>query len=941
MHNLIKAALLLAIGTSATAQQPINEVASSDPQGNWWAFNNPQDISASGFFENYQESMGFDQNHSFNLLSAKEDNLGIYHARYQQYYKGVKVEGAQIILHSRSNALQKANGRLVKNLQGSPNASVSFKEALNTAKQLTGASSFYWENPEMEAWIKDVKHDPNATFVPKEELVWLDPQFSQNGENYKLAYKLDLFFEASDDHRLFYIDANNGNLLWEEHQCHSAAAHGQAQTKYHGLQNIVTDSITANKYVLNDVTRGGGIQTLNAQTGTSINSAVDFEDADNYWDNTNSQLDEAATDAHWGAEMTYDYFLNHHNHDSYDGNGSKIVSYVHWDQAWMNASWNGIAMRYGDGSGDPLISIDVVGHELAHGVTQYSANLVYANEPGALNESFSDIFGSAIEFHAMGSAADWNIGKASFLLRSMSNPKAHSQPNTYLGVNWYIGSGDNGGVHYNSGVQNYWYYLLSQGGSGTNDNGVTYQVDSFGVNNAAEIAYHNLAYYLTPSSQYYDARRGSISAAEDIYGSCSYEANLIAKAWHAVGIGSDTLSNDIELLEVLSPKNSCSIGAQEELKLKFIYFRSGCDSTIEAGDSIKLSYSINGSNVVTETLIASNTINSGDTMTYTFSNKQDFINAGTYNLKFWTNYSSDYMTENDTISDYIIKVLDPMVNQDSITFETFSASAEERIYNTSTESNGDAYLHFQAHSTGFRGLILSGKNADLYSLDIPNNESQNFDKNPEFSSKVYMCVDASNMNHVMLQFDLKQTYSSVYRFFLGANANTLASSLRITIDGVQVGPQFHPTSNFSDTFATHYFNLDQFAGTQFELALEGKHFLGRTEDPASSVGDNSYIDNIKISDVEFIGEEEFELNDVSLYPNPTSGLLNITINASKSGLAVAKILNTKGAVVLQKSFKIESGSESLQMDISDNPKGIYLLQIQQGNALFTEKVMLD
>ncbi len=941
MYKILKAALLLAIGTSAVAQQSINEIASSDQQGNWWTFNSGQNITPSTFFQNYQESMGFDQNYSFIELRSEEDNLGIKHTRYAQFYKSVKVEGAQFILHSRGSALYKANGRLVKSLQGSPVALVSFQDALNTAKQLTGANSFYWEDPFMEAWLKDVKGNPSASFAPKEELVWLDPQFSQNGESYKLAYKFDLFFEATDDHRILYIDANTGSLLWEENGCHSATAHGQAETKYHGTQDITTDSVSANKYVLNDVTRGGGIQTLNAQTGTSFQNSVDFEDADNYWNNVNPQIDEVATDAHWGAEMTYDYFMNEHNRNSYDGLGSKIISYVHWDQAWSNASWNGVAMRYGDGTGDPLISIDVVGHELAHGVTEYSANLVYAYEPGALNESFSDIFGTAIEFHALDSAADWDIGKASFLLRSMSNPKAHSQPDTYLGINWFTGSGDNGGVHYNSGVQNFWFYLLSEGGSGTNDNGTAYQVDSFGIDNAAEIAYRNLAYYLTPSSEYYDSRRGSISAAEDIYGSCSYEANLIAKAWHAVGVGSDTLSNDIELLEVLSPKNSCSIGTQETMEVKFIYYRSGCDSTIEAGDSIQLGYSVNGSNIVTETLIAGSTIKSGDTMTYTFNTKQDFINPGAYNVKFWTNYSSDYMTENDTISDYIIKVLDPMVEGDSISFEAALATTEEKIYNTATESNGDAYLNFNGRSTGFRGLILSGIDADLFNLDIPNNETENFDKNKEFLSKVYMCVDASAMNHVTLKFDLKQTYSTVYRFFLGANANTLASSLRITIDGVQVGPQMHPTSNFSDTFATHYFNLDQYAGTQFELALEGKHFLSRAQDPGNSVGDNSYIDNIVIMDSEFIGEDEFEINDVSLFPNPTTGLLNVNVNAPKSGMASAKIVDTKGAVVLQKTLDFETGFQSFSLDISGKPKGMYLLQIQQGNALYTQKVMLD
>ena len=202
-------------------------------------------------------------------------------------------------------------------------------------------------------------------------------------------------------------------------------------------------------------------------------------------------------------------------------------------------------MTYGDGDGvnyGPLVSLDIVGHEIAHGVTEYSANLVYSYESGALNESFSDIFGESIENFAQGNN-DWLMGDhigaggSGGALRSMSNPNAYNQPDTYLGTNWYSGSGDNGGVHYNSGVQNFWFYLLSVGGNGTNDNGDSYSVSAIGMDTAASIAYRNLAVYLNSNSQYDDARAGAIQAAIDLYGAGSAEEIAVTNAWHAVGVG--------------------------------------------------------------------------------------------------------------------------------------------------------------------------------------------------------------------------------------------------------------------------------------------------------------------------------------------------------------------------------------------------------------------
>jgi len=143
--------------------------------------------------------------------------------------------------------------------------------------------------------------------------------------------------------------------------------------------------------------------------------------------------------------------------------------------------------------------------------------------------------------------ADFTVQAGKTCLRNMSNPNDPNaftqQPDTYGGVFWYTGPGDNGGVHYNSGVQNYWFYLLCEGGSGTNDNEDEYTVSAIGMAKAAAVTYLNLTAYLTPTSQYADARAGSIAAAQQLQNNGSLTASDVQQAtaaWCAVGIGSCT-----------------------------------------------------------------------------------------------------------------------------------------------------------------------------------------------------------------------------------------------------------------------------------------------------------------------------------------------------------------------------------------------------------------
>lgn len=268
-----------------------------------------------------------------------------------------------------------------------------------------------------------------------------------------------------------------------------------------------------------------------------------------------------ALDVHWGMEQSFDFYLNILGRNSFDNNGTAIKNFVnpkimetipksgYPNQASALGSPYNI-MLYGMGdqtSMRPLVGLDVEGHEFTHLVVDNNGNggLIYEGESGALNESFADIMGTSIEFYS-GVDPDWFLGEGIMInepfMRSLSNPKDAGQPHTYEKEHWvntFDLENDHGGVHTNSGVQNYWFYLLSEGGSGTNDLGNSYSVTSIGMTDAVKIAYRNLITYLTPNATYYDAYLGSLQAAEDLFGNPSTQYTAVREAWYAVGIGND------------------------------------------------------------------------------------------------------------------------------------------------------------------------------------------------------------------------------------------------------------------------------------------------------------------------------------------------------------------------------------------------------------------
>lgn len=502
--------------------------------------------------------------YSFRLTNSQKDELGFTHNRYAEFYKNLPVAGGTILIHERDGNVELINGHAFAVKTKDAGAGLAETAAFAEALKAVPATQYIWQG--------DTAKMPKAYNMLKQrptgELLWA-PSAQEADAALRLAYRYDIYAIKPFSRTFVYVDAETGDILRKMNRITDFNATGTANTLFSGQQTIITDSTAPNDFTLWDLTRGNGIHTWDMNTDTDPWFAVDFTDANNAW-TSNTNLDKAALDVHWGTEQVYDYYKTVHSRNGFDNADAELNNFIHFDVDMVNAFWDGSALYFGDGDAstgfDPVVSLDVVGHEFTHAVTSYSANLDYWYESGALNESFSDILGNAIEAHVKPTSANWKMAEDVTTngsgFRSMADPNADFNPDTYLGTYWDFSSNDNGGVHTNSGVQNFWFYLLSDGGSGTNDNGDSYSVTGIGIADAAKIAYRALTVYLTNTSQYTDARDASIQAATDLFGGCSTQLIQTTNAWQAVGVGAAYSPTNGPVSFTATPQNACSVPAQ-------------------------------------------------------------------------------------------------------------------------------------------------------------------------------------------------------------------------------------------------------------------------------------------------------------------------------------------------------------------------------------------
>ena len=469
----------------------------------------------------------------FSIKRLEIDALKMAHTHVQQTIGGVPVwEGEAIVHLTADGSLSDVTDELKEGVSINTTPNFSVKLAIRIARNLYDGSAFLTDAPVADLWIyrgEDRDH---------------------------LAYRVQMHREdGSKDTAMpvIFVDAQTGQGVYEYDNLQT----GTGSSLYSGTVTIGTSS-SAGTFYMENLTRKVG--TFNYNNGTS--TAARFTDTDDIW---NATAQRAGVDAQFGAEATMDYYQTVHGRNGIDGVGgpgvttaaanssiSLITSRVHYSSGYNNAFWNGSYMTYGDGDGTtftPLVTIDIAGHEMTHGVTERTANLTYAKESGALNESMSDIFGSMVESFSRGGAVDgdtWKIGEQAYTpgtagdaLRRMDNPNAVGDPDHYS-LRLYPGTctpsnaNDQCGVHTNSSIQNHAYYLMAAGGT-NRVSGVA--VTGIGTTDAAKIFYRGLTVYMTASTNFAGARTATLNAATDLFGSASTQYNTIATGWCAVGVG--------------------------------------------------------------------------------------------------------------------------------------------------------------------------------------------------------------------------------------------------------------------------------------------------------------------------------------------------------------------------------------------------------------------
>lgn len=533
--------------------QRMQQIALPDSKPGWIRFAPDSKMEPTDLFAENKTAFNLEPADEMRLRTLQTDELGFTHHRYEQYHNGVKVYGSEYIVHTDpAGALRSANGKLATGLKLKTTPKIAKRVGLNRALDHADGNSFLWNKPEEEQRLRSRTGDDQATHYPEGELVIhrrdLDKGFTS--DNLALAWKYDLYMGLEGESRRIFIDAETGeflNYIPLSNHCEP----GRGQTTWDGEQRISIDRQGDSFRLLDNCDNGHSykLHTYNLQRGSSGSEREEYESDSRTWtDNANR----SGVQTHWAMHRTRDYFDEIHDRNSWDGKGGKWVAYneAQMGNSHNNACWNCFPEIAAFGGGNSATSaaddwntLDIVGHEFTHGVITKSAKLEYINESGALNESFADIFGEMVESFSRGNN-DWLMGGDRGAIRSFIDPWRFKNPRTYKGANWYTGTDDNGGVHTNSSVQNHWFYLLSVGGSGTNEYGESFNVQGIGIFKARAIAYRCLNHYLTRTDGFVDAREGSIRAAEDLFGSCSNEAIQVGKAWYAVHVGNSITEYD-------------------------------------------------------------------------------------------------------------------------------------------------------------------------------------------------------------------------------------------------------------------------------------------------------------------------------------------------------------------------------------------------------------
>ncbi|CAN5814475.1 hypothetical protein BH10CHL1_BH10CHL1_32090 [soil metagenome] len=438
---------------------------------------------ARAFFSTYGNLFGItDQAAHLQMTGVETDTVGLQHVRFHQMQNGVAVFGADLVVHlGIDGAVQVVNGYSLPGAEDvNTTPTISEQIAAQTAVAHLGLPDGYAAESHLMVLNAGLLSDQaSATY---------------------LTYRIRADSEAQPDQaEWIFVDANTGEVRFS--------------------YPAIDDSRNRSTYNLQHGTTYSSATLARTENQAAVTSAPSCTTAD-------------INHAHDYAGNTYDFYFSRFNRDSYDNAGAALKSYVCYGANYQNAFWDGAKMTYGNGF---AAADDVVAHELSHAVTERTSNLVYSNQSGALNESFSDIFGEAVDL-TNNSGTDtatvrWDMGEdipGIGAIRDMLDPTRFGDPDSTNSGNMYCGTADSGGVHTNSGVPNKAFALMVDGGTFNN---IT--IAGIGIDKAVQIEYRANTSYLSSAAKFLDDYNALNQSCKDLYGAGSATCNSVIAALQA------------------------------------------------------------------------------------------------------------------------------------------------------------------------------------------------------------------------------------------------------------------------------------------------------------------------------------------------------------------------------------------------------------------------
>ncbi|MBN1144160.1 MAG: M4 family metallopeptidase [Bacteroidales bacterium] len=491
------------------------------------------------FIKEFREVTGDSPEMNFRITGSETDRLGITHIRAVKQHKGIDIYGSESTLHIDLKK-ERFTGTVVH-----IDAGLAAMPYVDTGRviriieeDLRKITLFRELSPAEKTLLK--YHGPRCS------LVYYDRYY----KHYRLTWEVSIRPNLLEEWK-YFVDALTGTIIHKYNNTQSDGPamgvgvdlNGATRTFDVYLMEEIYYMYNVAESMFDPVTDQGFIVTLDANNTSTF--VLDFS----YITSTNNTwTHQAAISAHCNAEKTYTYFDTTFNWKSFNGKGGNILSIVNIAEedgtSMENAFWNGQAVFYGNGGANfkPLAgALDVTAHELGHAVVSATANLEYYGQPGAINEAYADIFACMVD------RTDWQIGEdvtrpgyaPSGAARDLSNPhnmgdstKPYWQPAHMTEI--FLGTRDNGGVHINSGIINYAYYLYAT---------------SIGKNKAEQVFFRALTNYLTKTSGFIELRLAVIFAARDLFGDFSHESTEAEKAFEQVGIYEEELFDDPQVFD--------------------------------------------------------------------------------------------------------------------------------------------------------------------------------------------------------------------------------------------------------------------------------------------------------------------------------------------------------------------------------------------------------